>query len=460
MIAFTRDLARRFRAVAQKCVAGRPRGPAPPVVCRADHGVLTLTCRFDGVVLSLSAPARPGSGGTLVVPMAVLEAVEGAGGDPVELRPMGGLKGEAVWADRGVPRPLAFDALKPGRQHDPIPEPAAWGEVPPRFLLALHECGRTTARDPGRFALHRVQVRGRAGQVAGTDGRTALIAAGFTLPFAADVLVAAVPVFGCRELNTGPGARVGHTAGHLVVRSGPWTVWLAADAGGRFPDVAGVVPAGTGGAVVGIDDRDAAALVDVLPGLPGAEEDGRPVTLELDGTAAVRAKGVGGVVELRLSRSAVAGPPARVALDRAVLRRAMRLGLTTVRTPGGGKPVVFEGADFTLVAVALGSASEAGPEPGGTVTVTDPVAPAAVTTTLRRSTMKPHETNGHLPNGRHDPPPDAPDPLAEAEALRAALAEAAGRAARLVAALKARKKEQRALASVWTSLKTLNLGRE
>ena len=63
-------------------------------------------------------------------------------------------------------------------------------------------------------------------------------------------------------------------------------------------------------------------------------------------------------------------------------------------------------------------------------------------------------------NGHADPPPpgDPTDPLAEAEALRAALAEAAARAARLVAGLKQFRRERRALASAWTSLKHLNLG--
>ena len=73
--------------------------------------------------------------------------------------------------------------------------------------------------------------------------------------------------------------------------------------------------------------------------------------------------------------------------------------------------------------------------------------------------MKTHESNGHPPNGRPDPPPaETPDPLAEAEALRATLADAAQRAARLVAVLKNRKKEQRALSQVYSSLKSLNLG--
>jgi hypothetical protein len=67
--------------------------------------------------------------------------------------------------------------------------------------------------------------------------------------------------------------------------------------------------------------------------------------------------------------------------------------------------------------------------------------------------MKANETNG-----RPEPPAEAPDPLAEAEALRAALAEAAQRAARLVAVLRHRRKEQKALSQVWTSLKSLNPG--
>ena len=72
--------------------------------------------------------------------------------------------------------------------------------------------------------------------------------------------------------------------------------------------------------------------------------------------------------------------------------------------------------------------------------------------------MKPHETNGHPPAGRPDPPADGADPLAEAEALRVALAEAAARAGRLVAVLKQFRKERRALATAWSSLRQLNLG--
>ena len=80
------------------------------------------------------------------------------------------------------------------------------------------------------------------GQLVGTDGRQALIWGGFTFPFADDLLVPAVPVFGCKEL-AGEEVRVGRTVdppgrgGRAVERCG-----CRSDAAGRYPDVAGVVP--------------------------------------------------------------------------------------------------------------------------------------------------------------------------------------------------------------------------
>lgn len=58
---------------------------------------------------------------------------------------------------------------------------------------------------------------------------------------------------------------------------------------------------------------------------------------------------------------------------------------------------------------------------------------------------------------RPHPPPDSPDPLALAESLRQTLADAHAAAAKLVSALKGRRKEQKALAGVFASLKSLNL---
>ncbi len=462
MISIPRATARAVRAVARACVAGRPRGPAPHVLVRRSGGTLTLVARVDGVAVALAAGPQAGPDETIAVPMAVLAAAEGGGRDAVELTAISAGRGEARWADRGVPRALAFDAQGDSAALPPTPD--AWSPPQDHLLAALHACGRAAGREPSRFALHRVQLRGRAGEVVGTDGKAALTAAGFAFPFADDVLLPAVPAFGTKELAGRREVRVGRTPDHVAVEVGPWTVWLPVDGVGRYPDVAGVTPRGPA-TVVGFDDADALALLDALPGLPGATDDGRPVTIDLDGTAAVRAGCPGErVAEVRLSRSPVTGPPVRVALDRAYLARAVRLGCRTARVSGPLKPVVFEGGPYAFVAMTLGAASAVEPSADAAVVSTDPVArvtptPMSLTppVTPRSEPMKLIDTNGHAA----DPPPNGTfDPLAEAEALRALFAEGAARATRLVAALRHRKREQKALTQAWSSLKSLNLGTE
>ena len=110
--------------------------------------------------------------------------------------------------------------------------------MPPSFLAALHEAGRTAARDESRYALTRVQLQGKAGQILGTDGKQALIQGGWTFPFTDNILVPAIPMFGMKDVAAQADVRIGKTATHLVVTAGPWTVWLLIDAEGRFPDVA------------------------------------------------------------------------------------------------------------------------------------------------------------------------------------------------------------------------------
>jgi hypothetical protein len=61
------------------------------------------------------------------------------------------------------------------------------------------------------------------------------------------------------------------------------------------------------------------------------------------------------------------------------------------------------------------------------------------------------------PPPRPHPPPDSPDPLALAEHLRQSLADAHAAAAKLVVSLRGKRKEQKALAGVYASLKSLNL---
>jgi hypothetical protein len=297
-------------------------------------------------------------------------------------------------------------------------------------------------------------LKGGAGQVVGTDGRSALVWRGLPLPFAPDLLVPAVPVFGCRELTREAAVRVGRTPTELVVAAGAWRVHLPVDSGGRFPDLAGVVPRAAA-TVAGIDDRDAAELLAALPGLSGADAEHHPVTLDLAGGVVVRGRdaATGDLREVRLRRSHAAGPPVRVAVDRRVLARALGLGCVTLRVAAPDKPVAFEAENKTLVVVAL--------DPDLVVAPTKPAAsPRPNTDTPERRTAVRRDTTGHPPDPPAADPPaaDPPDLLTAAEELRAAVADALTKAGRLVAALKSRKREQRVLGQVWTSLKALNLG--
>ena len=58
MIVIPRGVCRAFPALARKCVSGRPRGPAPLIVCEISAGILTVWVRTDDAVLAYSAPCR------------------------------------------------------------------------------------------------------------------------------------------------------------------------------------------------------------------------------------------------------------------------------------------------------------------------------------------------------------------------------------------------------------------
>ncbi len=449
MTPFTRITVRDFRTLFARCVSGRPRGPAPPVVIQFKGEVRTLAATTaEGVTLTHTSPAAKEADDLLVLPAAALAEVEGGTDEAVTLDRPSKLRGVLRWHGGTTPRTLPVELILPGKQHE-LTQPPASSAVPAKLLTALHECGRTAAKESGRYALSKVQLQGQAGRVVGTDGKAALLWAGFTFPFADDVLVPAVPVFGSKPLLRITEVKIGRTATHMVVTAGPWAVWLPTDVKAKYPDVAGVIPR-YAPTTVTIDPSDAAALLPVLPGLPGGDHELRPVTLDADRVVRVRGRTesgdrIGETKETPLPQSTATGPAVRVVLDRRVLARALALGCRTLKlTPD--KPAVFAGDCITFVAAQLDPALYAPPGADDPEPIPTPINPE------RRPIVKP-ETNGHTP-----PRGDPADPLELAEELRAALADAAGKAARLVAALRQGRKEKKVLASVLTGLKQLNLG--
>jgi hypothetical protein len=353
-----------------------------------------------------------------------------------------------------VPRSAGFTPPGP----DPVPCPDVkvndLAPMPDGFLQALDDACRAAARESVRFALSRVQLRGQAGQVAASDGKQLLVQGGFAFPFAEDLLVPALPAFGARELAGAAPARLGRAGGRVVVQAGPWSFELAVDATGRFPDVQGVFPRGTAATTLVLDDADASYLPGVLPGLPGGEKGPNPVTLDLDGGAAARAQAEERCVEVLLRGARVTGPPLRVSLDRKYLYRALHLGFRTFEFHGADKPVVARDGGRLFALAPLDPKSALPPSPDALRITTDGSAPATPNAAPERKAAMTPPT----PNGREPEPAEPADPLAEAEALRAALQEALGHAARLVASLRHFRRQRRSVENALASLKALHFG--
>jgi hypothetical protein len=464
MIALARADARRFRAVARRGFpTGRRRSPAP-VRLAASDGTVTLAALLGEVVVALRAAAPKPGKGTVVVPLDALELFE-RGTGVVTLAGSGRKTVTARWDDGPAPRSVTVDQM-PAELDWPA-ETDHLISLPPTFPRALHEAGRCADRDPdqGRYAVTRVQVRGKDGELVGTDGKQALVWGGFTFPFSEHLLVPAVPLFGSRELAGEAAVSVGLAKDWLSLIIGPWRIWLWVDREGRFPDVRGAIPRASGTRVT-FDDRDVAAMLHALPGLPAGAA-GKPVTLDLGQRVAVRTRAgeSGPVAEVPLPFTAAAGPPVRVVLDRDHLNRALVLGLRELRVSSPERPAVFQDQDRLYLAATLDPSCAVPPSAAvadATVLLAAPASSPspAIPIPVRSDPMPRPDDHPAGRNGHVDPIPagDPADPLAEAEALRAALAEAATRAHRLVALLKQFRKERRSLQAAWSSLRQLNLG--
>jgi hypothetical protein len=413
---------------------------------------LTLSAVLDNVAISLRLEAI-GPAACLVIPFAAFATLEGASGGAVKLEEFEPGCVRCLWTERGVSKELSLESLPVEDEHELKPVPPTWQAVDPTFLAALHACGATTGPAGNRFALSRIQLRGREGRVVGTDGRQLLLRGGFTLPFTDNVLIPAVPVFGSRELAEETAIRIGRTDDHVVVSVGPWTVWLTIDMTARFPDVTAVIPRGTRAARLLIADEDAAAILRLLEREPRDSEE--PVCLRLGPRPMLRleAKDNARGSDLWLSQSSSSGPEHAVLVERQHLARALALGLREVRAAPDQTPVHFVNRSTSYVVASMEAKSAS---PAETATAPSDVSLPTVSSPIEEGDPPmTREKNGHPPL---DPAGEVMDPIAEAEALRAALTEAGRRLGRLVVSLRQIQKRQRVFQTAWSSLQHLQIG--
>lgn len=456
MVLDRRDLGR-FRTVLRRCGATRSRSSSPPVVLQRHPGGLTLWATLENATLALERPDRGGPPARPVIPVATLAAVEGNVGE-VSWETTAPGHTRCRWQERGEPKELDSASPSPDGQPTDLPPRGNLAPVDPALLTALHACGQTAGRQaPDRYDFTRLQVRGSAGQVVGTDGHQLLVWGGLTLPFPDDVLVPALPVFGARELAGEVDVRTARTPNHLVVAAGPWTVWLEIDATARFPDTATVVAKAPSQSRLVIDDRDAAALLkDLQPGLRSADEV-EAVALVLGSRPALRwpADSPGRRGPLNLIRSTGSGLAATVSVDPRFLVRALALGFRKVSGAAGAAILHFRDDHRSYLVASCGpSAKPAGPAENRPA-LSIPLSAESLSQKGDQP-MNP-ESNGRAPS-EPTAANDILDPLTEAEALRAALTEVARRIGWLIVALRQMQKQRRALQTAWSSLRNLQIG--
>jgi hypothetical protein len=474
MVTLTRRQARGLRGVLRRARLGvSHKGPLPPLLIRADGPKLRAQHRYAGLAVEYATGGDIGPGGAVALPLDALAEFEGNDHVPVTLEAAAPDRTTARWADRGVPQHREY-AVPRVETVAPFPEtPETWSEAPPALLGALAESSATAADDSPRYGLSCLRLGGSSGDVAATDGCQLLIHGGFAFPWGADLLVRRCPVFAAGALPRDRPLQVGSTGTHVVLRAGPWTLFLEVQAGVRFPRVEEVVPApGSAAARLRLDPADASFLAAALERLPGGGQANAPVTVELNGRVAVRARGESGgpATELVLTRSGYDGAATRVATDRRLLARAVALGFTDIEVSGPAAPLVGRDGPRTFAWQPL--AETAVVEPGDDV---ERITSAAADARRANSPAKPADGAGAT-GPRGDRPATGPGPadpspaagaglggaglaglIAEAEALAAALGEARARAGRLAVTLRRHRRRERQLAATLTALRQLRL---
>jgi hypothetical protein len=245
MITLLRRQARRLRGVFRRSVLGiSPRGTIPPLIVRAGGSQLRAQYRYAGLAVEHTAPDGPFPAEAIALPLDALAECEGRDGSPVVLEAVAPDCTVVRWEDRGIPQAREF-TVPPLATLAPFPEPPAhWQDSPPGLLAALAEASATASDDNTRYALSCLQLRARGEdhQVVATDGRQLLVQSGFRFPWSGDVLIRRSPVFACRELPHAEPLALGKTETHVVLRVGPWTLFLETPTDARFPDVERALP--------------------------------------------------------------------------------------------------------------------------------------------------------------------------------------------------------------------------
>lgn len=475
MITITRRLAQQFRAVARRAFGQVRTGPTVAFIAGAEG--LTVKCMYADAAVELRVPGQRAPE-TLWLPFQALDDFEAKKDDPVELTAAENNRVSASWRDGNVPQIVEYDSLQPS-DADKFPvSPTDFAANPPGLLEALHEASDVTDPSSSRFALGCLQLTPE-GEVHATDGHQALIQTGFAFPWSTPLLVPRNKVFHSPELSQDNSVAVATCGDWLVVGAEPWTIYLRVNKDGRFPSMQRIMPdPANATSRCRLSQDDARFLADTLPRLPSSDEQKSPVTLDVNGHIAIRARATDQTkpTEVVLTNSTCSGDAVRISMNRTYLKRAMRLGLRDLCLYGADAALLGHSENRKLVWMPL--------EHGGAI---EPVedfvrieSPRAEASTPNSPPPKPKterkvqpvsdttaNTNGHAQantqapktNGQARKPKtslhDIGTLIEQAIKLRTALHDRTHEAAELVKALKQHHRQSRAVQQTLASLRQL-----
>lgn len=460
-------LIKQLRAVLRKSVVS---GKAKlPVILQGSRDGLSIRAQNAQAGVEYHLPGRQDTD-TISLDYSALEDFAGSTTAPVTLEAIGRVV-RVSWTHGKVPQVKEYESA--GLEQVTAPEsPKNWAIQDARLLQALGDAAGATSDNAARYALTHLQLRGKEGKIVSTDGHQLLIQDGFKFPWSEDVLIPALSVFKTKHLAPEGENAIGRTRAHVWLRCGSWTLWLAIDGSSRFPNVDQVVPAVRGPvSSAQLSPSEASFLLETLPRLPAGEDTDKPVTLDLNGHLAIRAKGdKGPITEVALPDSLVRGPRTRVQVTRRHLVHALELGFREFTIVKEDSPIVCrdEHRTYTWMVLDAKGALEHSPDAilitptGDELKVRSTPAksrPARIAPTMIRAVNGPaHEepVEEHPETAFERPIAHTPAAaIEEAEALKLALRDAYLKVGRLVASLKRQRKQSKLLTCTMTALRQL-----
>ena len=413
----------------------------------------------------LAEPQQPEE---ILLPLDLLTACESKKcSEPVRLRRSESGATTAEWLDKQIPQQQTGE-VPPEKLAEFPPAPTETLENGAELLAALAAACDTTDDQSSRYALGCINLRGKHGSIAATDGSQLLVQGGWTFPWQDDVLVPGNRVFNSAELTSDRPVQIGRAGDWVVLTSGPWTVCLRVQKDARFPQIDDMVRnPDFAKSRLTISPADAGFALDAIKRLPVGDDDSRAVTLDLNCEVLMRARPnvATAATEVHLANSQLAGEALRLVSDRKYLQRALALGFThfSLMSPtaafqanDGGRHYIWMPWD----------AEGAVPADVDTRRVTSPLAGTGRTKRTRRIVVKPAETvsvatikpSSHQKGTMTDSGASGNSPTSPIEQvteLRSTLQDVLTRTNDLLRTLKRQRKQSRLVETTLQSLKQL-----